>query len=189
MRRAAVISVIAALALPAAAGAKEISAVSVCGTNGCRTIADRDALRSFMNDANVQVAPSNATPFLRLRVKVTHDGEDLGGWTAQWMRPLNLIRAEGDTGSAFSRPDAATTRALRHAARGLKPYPATELAPVREPSSVPVAAAPAPASRQAADGGSSAVAWIVAGGALALIAAASGALIARRRRRGPSASA
>jgi hypothetical protein len=186
MRRAALLATLAVVALPAAASAKEVSALTVCGTNGCRTITAADALRSFMNDANVQAAPSHATEFLRLRAKVTHDGEDVGGWTSQWMRPLNLIRSEGDEGSAFTRPGAATTRALRRAARGLRPYPAAKLAAVREPSSVPVAAPPAPASRQAADGGSSPAGWIAAGGALA--AAAAAALVVRRRRRGPAAS-
>ena len=36
-----------ALALPATAGAKQITALDVCGTDGCTRISDRSVLHSF----------------------------------------------------------------------------------------------------------------------------------------------
>jgi len=77
-----------------------------------------------------------------------------------------------------------TAQALRRAARGLQPYPAEKLGPVREPSPVAVEDPPARVSHPASGGGSSQLA-LAGGGAGAALVVLAGALVARRRRRRP----
>ena len=83
-------------------------------------------------------------------------GDHAGGWTVQYLRAANLIRAEADYGKhVWTRPAGVTAAALRDAARGLQPYPAEKLGPVREPPPVAVEDPPARVSRPASGGGSS----------------------------------
>ena len=123
-------------------------------------------------------------------------GEHAGGWTVQYLRAANLIRAEAEYGKhVWTRPSSATARALHHAARALQPYPAEKLGPVREPPPAVVEDPPARVSRPAPGGGSSHLA-LAGGGATAAIVVLAGGLLARRRpspprlsRRAPTASA
>jgi LPXTG-motif cell wall-anchored protein len=185
MRRAIVLAALAALALPAAASAKEVAALTLCGTDGCQKITAHAALQGFMNGGYETLAPKQAAPFFSVKVAMRHAGDDAGGWTVQYLRSANLIRADADYGKhVWTRPAGATAQALRKAARGLQPYPAEKLGPVREPPPVAVEDPPARVSRPASGGGSSHVA-LAGGGATAVIALLAGGLVARRRRRHP----
>ena len=61
------------LALPAPASAKEPLALTVCGTDGCRTTRDRAALRPAM-EATPQAVPDEGGAFYRLRMTIGEPG-------------------------------------------------------------------------------------------------------------------
>ena len=96
MRRAIVLATLAAVVLPAAASAKEVAALTVCGSNGCQKITAHAALQGFMNGGYETLAPERAAPFFTVRVAMRHAGDDAGGWTVEYLRAANLIRATGD---------------------------------------------------------------------------------------------
>lgn len=182
MRRAAFLAALAALALPGAAAAKEISSMTVCGTDGCHAITARAALRGFMEGGYETLAPHGSGAFFAVKVHMRHEGEDAGGFTVQYLRAPNLIRAEAEFGKhTWMRPAGVTADALRRAARGLRPHPAAELAPVRDPSPAPAEGPPARVSRPAPGGGSSRLGLAGGGGAL-LVALAAAGIVAYRRR-------
>ena len=185
MRRAIVLAALAAVALPAAASAKEVAALTVCGSDGCQRITAHAALQGFMDGGYETLAPERAGAFFTVKVAMRHAGDDAGGWTVEYLRAANLIRAQADYSKhVWTRPAGVTARALRRAARGLQPYPAEKLGPVREPSPVAVEDPPARASRPAAGGGSSRL-GVAGGGVAAAFVVVAGALVARRRRQRP----
>ena len=96
MRRAIVLATLAALALPTAASAKEVAALTVCGSNGCHKITAHAALQGFMNGGYETLAPERAAPFFTVKVAMRHAGDDAGGWTVEYLRATNLIRATAD---------------------------------------------------------------------------------------------
>jgi hypothetical protein len=183
MRRVIVLAAIAALALPATASAKEVGSLTVCGTDGCEKVTDHAARKGFMEGGYETLPPKEPGPFFRVKVAMLHDGDHVGAWTVQYLRAANLIRAQADYGKhVWTRPAGATAEALRDAARGLQPYPAEKLGPVREPPPVAVEDPPARVSRPASGGGSSRL--VLAGGsATAALALLAGGLLARRHRR------
>lgn len=182
MRRALLLTALAALALPAGAPAKEVGALTVCGSDGCHKITARAALRGFMDGGYETLSPERGAPFFTLKVAMLHDGEHAGGWTVQYLRAPNLIRTQAEYGKqVWTRPAGATAQALRHAARGLQPYPAAKLGPVREPSPAAVEDPPARVSRPASGGGSTQLV-LAGGGATAALVVLAGGLVARRRR-------
>jgi hypothetical protein len=184
MRRVIVLAALAALALPTAASAKEVGSLTVCGTDGCEKVTDRAALKGFMDGGYETLSPKAPAPFFTVKVAMLHDGEHAGGWTVQYLRAANLIRAQADYGKhVWTRPAGVTAEGLRDAARGLQPYPAEKLGPVREPPPVAVEDPPARVSRPASGGGSSRLV-LAGGGATAALALLAGGLIARRHRRG-----
>ena len=183
MRRTIVLAVLAVLALPTAASAKELAALTLCGTDGCQKITDHAALRGFMDGGYETLGPKQAGPFFTVKATMRAAGEDAGGWTVQYLRAANLIRAEAEYGKqVWTRPAGTTSQALRDAARGLQPYPAEKLGPVREPPPVAVEDPPA---RVAASGGGSTPVVLAGGGATAAIVLLAGGLVARSRRRHP----
>jgi hypothetical protein len=185
MRRAIVLATLAALALPTAASAKEVAALTVCGSDGCKKITAHPALQGFIDGGYETLAPERAGPFFTVKVAMRNAGEHAGGWTVEYLRAANLIRATGDYSKhVWTRPAGVTAQALRRAARGLQPYPAEKLGPVREPSPVAVEDPPARASRPASGGGSSRL-GLAGGGAGAAFVLVAGALVARRRRPRP----
>jgi LPXTG-motif cell wall-anchored protein len=185
MRRTIVLAVLAALALPTAASAKELAALTLCGTDGCQKITAHAALRGFIDGGYETLGPKAAGPFFIVKATMRAAGEDAGGWTVQYLRAATLIRAEAEYGKhVWTRPAGATAQALRDAARGLQPYPAEKLGPVREPPPVAVEDPPARVSRPASGGGSSHL-TLAGGGATAAIVLVAGGLVARRRRRHP----
>jgi hypothetical protein len=185
MRRAIVLAALTALALPAGAAAKEVSALTICGSDGCERITTHAALQGFMDGGYETLAPERGGPFFTVKVAMRHDGEHAGGWTVQYLRAANLIRAQADYGKhVWTRPAGVTARALRDAARGLTPYPAAKLGPVREPPPAAVEDPPARVSRPASGGGSSQLA-LAGGGAGAAAVVLAGVLVVRRRRSRP----
>jgi hypothetical protein len=185
MRRTIVVAVLAALALPTAASAKELAALTLCGADGCQKITAPAALRGFMDGGYETLAPKQAGPFFTVKATMRAAGEDAGGWTVQYLRAANLIRAQAEYGKhVWTRPAGTTAQALRDAARGLQPYPAEKLGPVREPPPVAVEDPPARVSRPASGGGSSHLA-LAGSGATAAIVLLAGGLVARSRRRHP----
>ena len=185
MRRAIVLATLAALALPTAASAKEVAALTVCGSDGCKKITAHPALQGFIDGGYETLAPERAGPFFTVKVAMRNASEHAGGWTVEYLRAANLIRATGDYSKhVWTRPAGVTAQALRRAARGLQPYPAEKLGPVREPSPVAVVDPPAGASRPASGGGSSRL-GLAGGGAGAAFVLVAGALVARRRRPRP----
>jgi hypothetical protein len=182
MRRTIVLAALGALALPTAASAKEVAALTLCGTDGCQKITAHAALRGFMDGGYETLAPKQAGPFFTVKATMRAAGKDAGGWTVQYLRAANLIRAEAEYGKhVWTRPPGATAQALRNAALGLQPYPAEKLGPVREPPPVAVEDPPARVSRPASGGGSSHLA-LAGGGASAAIALLAGGFVARSRR-------
>jgi hypothetical protein len=185
MRRTIVLAALAAFALPTAASAKEVAALTLCGTDGCQKITAHAALRGFMDGGYETLGPKHAAPFFTVKATMRAAGEDAGGWTVEYLRAANLIRAEADYGKhVWTRPAGTTAKALRQAARGLQPYPAQKLGPVREPPPVAVEDPPARAPRPASGGGSSRL-GVAGGGAGAAFVLVAGALFARRRRQRP----
>jgi hypothetical protein len=183
MRRVIVLAALTALAMPGAATAKRVSSLTVCGTDGCEKVSDRAALKGFMEGGYETLSPEAPAPFFTVKVAMLHDGDEAGGWTVQYLRAANLLRAQADYGKhVWTRPAGVTAEALRDAARGLQPYPAEKLGPVREPPPAAVEDPPARVSRPASGGGSSQLA-LAGGGATAALALLAGGLLARRHRR------
>jgi MYXO-CTERM domain-containing protein len=172
----------ALVALPAAAAAKEVSALDVCGADGCTRLTDRVALRAFEQGGDLaEAAPAGLQRSYVLRVHMRdQNGEHIPSWTNRWLPSAGLIASHGEApGLTFTRVEPALERVLRRAARGHEARPARRY--VRSPA--PVArvdeVVPAPkASSSTDDGGSPTLAW--AGfGALALLAV--GGVRLRRR--------
>src|SRR5204863_8826447 len=140
----------------------------------------------FMDGGYETLAPEKPGPFFTVKAAMRNGQEHAGGWTVQYLRAANLVRAEAEYGKpVWTRPAGATAQALRHAARGLHPYPADRLGPVREPSPAAVEGPPARVSRPASGGGSSQLALAGGGATAAIVLLLAGGLVARRRHRHP----
>jgi hypothetical protein len=174
------------LALPAAAAAKEVTAVSVCGAHACTRLTDRASLDAFMDAGGMaEEAPSTPQRSYLLRVRVSEPGSDyVDDWTSRWLPDAGLIASRDDTGGLlFTGVDAQLARILRRAVRGHAARPARrfvrrDITPRVDEVVEPPASAPKPAAADA--GGSLSPAWAGAGAALLLLAAAS-AGVARAR--------
>jgi hypothetical protein len=188
-RRPVLVALIALLALPPAAEAKEVSSLVLCGTNGCHGVKGEAAKRDFENAAQT-VAPKRAEPFYSVNVNVRADGEEVHGFTVRFLPKAQLIRSSDEIGAPYwTEPAPALLAALREAARGLTPKPTSQLGKLDEAASggaVDEVFAPA-AQAPPRDGGGPPTAWIAGAGALAT-AIALGLGLAARRRRGGGAS-
>jgi hypothetical protein len=180
---AAATAATAALALPAAAQAKEIGSLEVCGPDHCHAVTARAAMNAFLEDGYETLAPKTGGAFYEVRARMRHGNEDAGGYTVLYVPAAGLLRAEADYGKhRWLRPAGVTARALRRAATGLRPYPADELGPVREPSPAPAASPPARVSSSASGDGSERLGLAGGAGALAIALLATTLLVRRRRR-------
>jgi hypothetical protein len=113
-----------ALGLAAPASAKELVALSVCGTDGCHTTTDRRELRSAI-EVQPQATPEHGGPFYRVRGVVGEPGEhDPGTIRSQWIPSLRLLRHEDGTITEFSQPYPDTERTLNRLSTGLTPFAA-----------------------------------------------------------------
>jgi hypothetical protein len=181
-RHAPVLAILAALALPATAGAKEVASLSVCGPGSCHMIKDRAAMRAFPSGGYETLAPKSGGTFYKVNAHMRHEGEDAGGYTVLYVPAVGLLRADSDHPRyRWLEPAAVTARALRRAVRGLRPYPADQLGPVREPSPAPAESPPARVSSPASGGGFPEVGF--AGGLAVLIAALAATTLVIQRRR------
>jgi hypothetical protein len=179
----------AALMLAAPAGAKEISALTLCGAGGhCHQVRGEHARQSLMDGGSfLTSSPDRRAPFFSLVATITEPGGQgiIGRFTVRWVPSAGRIRSTGEFDRPmWTRPDAAMTRALRRAAQGLRPKPAARLGTLYVPPPkvrVTEVVNPPAASRAAARGGGAATVILVTGGVLA--AALAACAVARRRRR------
>jgi hypothetical protein len=194
MRLPVIIATTAALALPAAAGAKEVSGIDVCGTDGCTRIADPEVLRGFEQGSELaEAAPTGRHRSYELRVRIRDDeGVARHGWTTLWLPSVHLMAFDdGQPGATFTPVPPALQRALASAARGHEARAARSFAEAKEASATVAEVVPAPAdgasggagggraTHAAADGGPPALMWTGAAGLVLLLSA--GAWRARRR--------
>ena len=184
MRSPVVLAALVALALPAVAGAKEIVALDVCGTDGCTRIADRSVLRGFEQGSELAEAPPagrHRSYLLRIRIR-DEAGAARTGWTSLWIPSAHLIAFDdGQPGATFTPAPPALERALRSAARGHTARATRRFAAPSAPAARVAEVVPAPvrASARATAGGRPALMWTGGAGVLLLLAA--GAWRARRR--------
>ncbi len=189
------LALVAALALPSAAAAKEVTGVTVCGAHACTRLTDHASLDAFMRSGGfAEEAPNSPQRSYLLRVRMSEPGSDhVDGWTSSWLPDAGVIASRGGGGGLlFTRVDAPLERVLSRAARGHAARPARRFVrhdPVARVVEVvpPPASAPRPAAADA--GGSPPLEWPWVGAAvLALAAVAAGAGVLRARRpRAPAA--
>jgi LPXTG-motif cell wall-anchored protein len=176
------------LALPPAAGAKEVGSLALCGTDGCHGVKGSQAKRDFENGAREAQPPAQAEPFLELRVRIrAHEGERIPGFSLRYLPTAGLLRSTDERGgAAWTRPAPALAAALRQAARGLRPKPAALLGSLRPapPARARVDEVVVPAvDRDAGRAGGDGAPWLVLAGAAGALALGLAALRTLRRRR------
>ena len=158
-----------ALAAPAAAPAKELSQISVCGTGGnCTTYDKSDVknLSALAQDGGPTDPPPAAAPWYRVRftVDAREDGGGYERWTVVYVPAADSLRVRDEFGTfAWVALNPRAARLFARAARGLPAFPKEELRglDVKAPEAR-IAEVYAPAE---AEPGSSPWGWI-AGGAL-----------------------
>jgi hypothetical protein len=149
-----------ALALVAPASAKELTALSVCGTNGCHTTRDRGELDRAMN-VQPQAAPEHGGAFYRVRSRMDEHG--MPSMRSQWIPSLRLLRNDDGPLVEFSLPYPETQRVLDRLSAGLEPFSAGRLGPIARTSNAArvdeVVAAPSGDDGGSGGGGGSGWAW------------------------------
>ena len=93
MRTPLVLLAIAAVALgpAAAASAKEIDTVKICGADGCHDVTDR-ATMAITDGGPPTAWPDEATPFYRVRISIkVPEGESVPGWSFLWVPAAEMI--------------------------------------------------------------------------------------------------
>jgi hypothetical protein len=171
----------AALALSGAAAAKEVTAIDVCGTDGCTRIADRATLRGFEQGSELaQAPPAGAQRSYVVRVRVRDDaGASQVGWTTLWLPGAGVMAFDdGQPGATFTPVGPALERALRHAARGHRARAARTFSAPAPPTARVAEVVPAPAPAQSGSSHRPALAGVGLAAILVLIVA--GAWRARR---------
>jgi hypothetical protein len=183
MRLLAIILALA-LAFPAAAAAKEVTRVDVCGADGCGRITDHAALEAFMEGDDLAAeVPYGARPSYLLEVYVRDDqGERVHGWTTHWVPSTGVLAFEDPPGQFnFTAVPPKLQRALRGAARGRAALAARRFAQKVEPEAQVDEVVTAPAAVKvvrAGEGGGPPYLWI--GVAVGLLLVGGGAARARR---------
>ena len=194
MRTSCAVLAIVALMLagPAAASAKGVQAVQVCGASGCQDV-DRSGDLEWIVGGNFPVdGPDKPAPFYDVKVTIGHGGEQLDRFTTAYLPGSHMLRGQDENAdpvwSQVSAPQ--SLAAFERATRGLRPYPASRLGPLaadKAPPAVRVVEVYEPA-RDAAAGSASgdgpgALPWVVGAAAAALVVGMG--LAARRRIRIP----
>jgi hypothetical protein len=173
-----------ALAFPAAAAAKEITRVDVCGVAGCGHVTDRGAVQAFIEgDDMAAAAPRGAQRSYSLKIFVRDDaGQAMQGWTSHWLPAAGVVAFEEDAGEfLFSPVGPKLERVLRDAARGREARAARRFGQKARPVAQINEVVPAPAAAKVAragDGGGPPYLWI--GVAVGLLLVGGGAARARR---------
>jgi hypothetical protein len=120
----------AALALPGAASAKELTAVETCGVDGCRTVRDRDVLSRFEQSAgesDVRVAPARPAPFYVVRVTVD-GGDQQFTWENFYVPSARTIRGTDERKRAlWQRAPEGERAILDSLAAGVTPFSPPEV--------------------------------------------------------------
>jgi hypothetical protein len=185
MPRAATTAALAAaigLAAPGAAAAKDFDGGALCGAGACHRVAPAP-LRAGLEDLAPAAAPRRAEPYLTRRVRAPVSSHRTAlVETAVWLPRSGRLRAT--SARAWTRPALVLDRALRRAARGLRPRPAAALGDVSDaPARARVVDVFAPAGSGRGDGGGRPGAVALAAAAAAAGLAAATALAVRRARR------
>lgn len=199
---AAVAAAVAALGLPASAPAKEPVKATVCGANGCASSGDEEAILPLVEGGPPAAKlPTAGAPAYRVRLTISLDGGTRGHGAktdtfTNWMSPtLRLVR--GSEGTWMEMP-AATLRALRRIARGIRPFPARRLPldgrlTAAHGGQLPPQSYRPPPEHTTAGDPSAGMSWTViggiAGGVVATLAAAAVAFLRKRRTGGPAHAA
>jgi hypothetical protein len=177
-------AVLALALLTAPAGAKEYTALKLCGANGCHTTHDKAALTGAMS-VDQQASPDHGGAFYRLRFMITHGGQTEGFVRSQWIPSVGLIRNADGPLVEFSLPHPATERMLRALSRGLRPLPAARLGRLNgAPAGARVDEVVAAPKADHDDSGGDSKGWMWSG--LAILPALIAFILVRRRRRMPS---
>jgi hypothetical protein len=182
MRVPVLLAATAALALPAAAAAKEVSALDVCGTDGCTRITDHATLLAFEQGSELAEAPPTGPQrSYAVRVRIRHDdGASQTGWTTLWLPAAGVMAFDdGQQGATFTPVGPKLERVLRRAARGHTPRAARRFTVPPPPTARVAEVVPAPTAPRGQSGrsGPPALAWT---GFAAVLLIAAGAWRARR---------
>jgi hypothetical protein len=185
MRTPPVLLAVAALALgpAAAASAKEIDKVKVCGADGCHDVTDRTTM-AVTDGGPPTGGLGEATPFYRVKIRMREPGGgSIPGWGFVWVPAAELIGQEDGT---WTRPPSTTVDELKLATRGIEPLPAAKLAlPEPTPEETPAGAFAPVTPADDGGGGPPTAVWVLLGaGALGLIAALARTVTALGRRGG-----
>ena len=177
------------LALAGTAAAKEISAIEVCGSSGCKEYGPPSSHAAVEGGAFAE-APERAAPHFSVQFTMRHgDGEgvgEVGMIRMQYLQEEGLLQYDDGT---WLNPTPRTERALDRLVRGVEPFPAARLLmPAEETEAAPAAAAAPSPPRPATSGAMPDAAWafLIAGAAGVLAALAVGARTVVGRRRGPA---
>jgi hypothetical protein len=181
--------VLASLGVPAAAPAKEVSEVSVCGSGHQCTTYDRTDFKDLTflaQDAGPADPPAAPAPWYRVRFTVDEraDGGGHARWSVAYVPAADRLRVTDESGTgAWVALTPRAAAALRHAARGLPSFPAARLRGLDAgPPRPRVDAVYPPPARTAATSGTTPWASPAAAVAAALLIVAAVAAIRRRRR-------
>lgn len=189
--RAALLIVVIVLAAPAAAPAKGIKAVTVCGASGCRGVHDSEDQQWILGGSQPVNPPGVAAPFYEVRVEVGGEGFS-DHWTSAYLPSLHYMRGSDENGdpawTVVQSPQG--LRALGQATRGLRAFPASRLGALG-PKNVTGANVvevyePARDAAVAGDAGGGGSAWIWLAAAAGALGLGGLALTARRRIRKPT---
>lgn len=176
--RIALLVTLAALALPAAAPAKGVVKVVVCGADGCTNVTSKARDTHLMDLGGATGGPTaNGPGFVRLRVSIGEGGRSRVTVRQLYVPARDIIATREDGGGwvwTAALPD--TSRILRRISRGVDPIPASRL-PAAALRTAP-ATTPRPAPKPVSTQGASTPWW-----PFALLAVLVGAFAARRFRR------
>jgi hypothetical protein len=185
MRRLLPLLALGALSLPASAGAKEYTALTLCGANGCHSTHDKKAMSAAMSVVP-QASPGHGGAFYRLRFTIGIPGGGTEGFMrSEWIPSLGLIRSgEGGMLIDFARPYAGTERMLSRLSRGLRALPAAKLGPLNVDAADVSVSEVVPAPKADHRRGGSSRGWMWSG--VAILPALIAFFLLRRRRGMPS---
>jgi hypothetical protein len=191
---AAIAVILGVLAVPAAAQAKEISKVSVCGTASQCTTYDESDFRSLMflaEDAGPTDPPAAAAAWYRVRFTV--DEREHGGgydsWTVAYVPSTDSLRIRGEGGGfEWVALNPRTAAVLKRAVRNLPAFPKHRLRglhiepPRAQVDEVFTPSAQTDALRDRGASGATSWRWIAGGVLVAALVLATIAWTLRRRR-------
>jgi hypothetical protein len=168
----------AALALPSGvAGAKGLTGLAICGTNGCvdrsREVRSSPALMEDLISYGVTVAAPDPAPYLKLKESMGDGGTTFGHEQVTYYPTLGIV---GYPDGTFHRATPGLRRMLGQLARGRTPWGMTAEA---------VNAEPVAATTRAAEedgGGIPTGAWLAGAAAAAILLALIGVAAVRRGR-------